>query len=234
VLCADLAVDHAAFDLFDADVFARGVDILDDVDINAGTCGLRADCTLRYPLNNGYRSVWRGMFTSPDPLHMQTQLRHIGAQAYTYAANRPQVNQDPDGRFPIAALPLLACGLFPERCLAIVDYLYGPFATKSAADAEAQRDVPGRGWDDPQDAYRHCLASCELARRYGPGSTLGDLNEVAAIPSRMAGLDNRASTEMDKKNNSCGEKLGADAEDWQHCQDLCMGALNGGSLQSAP
>lgn len=51
-------------------------------------------------INNGYRSVYNGMFTSPDPLHMETQLTYLGPAAYTYAANRPQVYQDPDGQKP--------------------------------------------------------------------------------------------------------------------------------------
>jgi len=71
---------------FDDGAFARGDD------------EIGGDCTLRYPLNNGYRSLWNGRYTSPDPLHLKSQLRFIGAQAYTYAAHRPQVNQDPDGR----------------------------------------------------------------------------------------------------------------------------------------
>jgi len=50
-------------------------------------------------INNGYRSLWNGRYTSPDPLHLHSQMQFIGAQAYTYAAHRPQVNQDPDGRF---------------------------------------------------------------------------------------------------------------------------------------
>ncbi len=93
MLHGDVVCDPAPFVLIDDDAFARGGHVMDDVDV------LKATCTLRYPLNNGYRSVLNGMFTSPDPLHMQTQLQHPGAQAYTYAANRPQVYQDPDGRF---------------------------------------------------------------------------------------------------------------------------------------
>ncbi len=65
-----------------------------------------------YVINNGYRSIYNGMYTSPDPLHMQTQSRYLGPAVYTYAANRPQVYQDPDGRIIpglIAACALGAC-----------------------------------------------------------------------------------------------------------------------------
>ena len=72
--------------LFWGGVFARGDD-------EGG-----GECILRYPLNNGYRSLWNGRYTSPDPHHLATQIRFIGAQAYTYAAHRPQSWQDPDGR----------------------------------------------------------------------------------------------------------------------------------------
>jgi len=83
----------------------------DDGALARGDDEIGGDGTLRYPLNNGYRSLWNGRYTSPDPLHLQSQLRFIGAQAYTYAAHRPQVNQDADGRHPLA-FAALAAGAF--------------------------------------------------------------------------------------------------------------------------
>ena len=133
---ADAAFDHAAFDVFDVGVLVRGVDVCDDVDINAETCGLRADCTLRYPFNNGYRSVLNGRFTSPDPLHVQTQLKHLGPAVYTYAANRPQMYQDPDGRL-LFAIPV---GLAVAEAA-----VYGAGAELSLSTALAWGSVMGVG-----------------------------------------------------------------------------------------
>ena len=65
-------------------------------------------------LNNGYRTLIPGVvgfYSSPDPLHMRTQMSHLGPAVYAYAANRPFVYQDPDGRYFESAIDFAAIGI---------------------------------------------------------------------------------------------------------------------------
>ncbi len=90
--------------------------------------------------------------------------------------------------------------------------------------------LPGPN-DGPQDAYRHCLASCVATGYLGSGASefLGDLNESSD--------DHSASTEMDRNNNSAGRELGnksCDATPEKGCRDRCGDALRNGRLQTEP
>jgi RHS repeat-associated protein len=77
-------------------------------------------------VNNGWRTkISATRYSSPDPLHADTQSSHLGAGVYTYAANRPQVFQDPDGR----QIPATTCngpgGTIRPECLGD-DVVTGP------------------------------------------------------------------------------------------------------------
>lgn len=87
-------------------------------------------------INNGYRSRIGPYFTSPDPLQLQTQLTHLGPAAYTYAANRPQMYDDPDGRL---------AGVDDLVVLAAAASVYGSGAEVSFGALAAWGSVLGLG-----------------------------------------------------------------------------------------
>lgn len=226
---ADAAFDHAAFDVFDVGVLVRGVDVCDDVDINAETCGLRADCTLRYPFNNGYRSVFNGRFTSPDPLHMQTQLSHLGPAVYTYAANRPQMYQDPDGRLPPdSAMWDKVAELQLAEMRAALDVR--EFATREGREAAAA--IPGAtGGFSPtgdkcsdENALRHCIGSCIFFSEPRFGSS-------ATVPMFIHEIfDWTEDSGHDRKNNLSGEQCSVGAKSRRDCVSRCVARRAQGNL----
>lgn len=109
VTTAQLAQAEASdFIVLDDGALVRGDHVFDDVAPGSETR------VWGNPLNNGYRTLIPGVvgfYSSPDPLHMQTQMNHLGPAVYAYAANRPFTYQDPDGRDPDGWESALAFGL---------------------------------------------------------------------------------------------------------------------------
>lgn len=78
----------------------------------------------------------------------------------------------------------------------------------------------------PQDAYRHCLASCVATGHFSQGFAewLGDRNEADE-----SGVD----TDMDYHNNMCGRNYGDEPNDdtVNHCRRRCRDGVGDGTLQ---
>lgn len=89
-----------------------------------------------------------------------------------------------------------------------------------------QSGLPGPH-NGPQDAYRHCLASCESARENGETATqcMAWANEKKGDWKRGQEQGERA---MDDHNNAIGIGFGSSANSFQDCKNMCMGAVNSG------
>ena len=86
---------------------------------------------------------------------------------------------------------------------------------------EQSRSYPGQ-WNGSGDAYRHCIWSCEMAKRIGKTNAelFGDAHEET-------GNGNPKEIEMDKHNNQVGRML---SESACSCADACKQALEEGKL----
>lgn len=95
-------------------------------------------------------------------------------------------------------------------------------ASASARDT----GLPG-AHNGPQDAYRHCLGSCESARENGEFVTfcLGYANEGSNKEQE------RGEREMDLLNNAIGIEHGKSAGSFEQCEIRCMNSLKSGGLR---
>ena len=93
-----------------------------------------------------------------------------------------------------------------------------------------QSGLPG-AHNGLQDAFRHCLASCEMARENtAPAAQcLGWANE-----KRGDWTHNQQSGErqMDDFNNAAGVNFGRNAQSYPACRAACMGAATSGGLRT--
>ncbi|MEO6602107.1 MAG: RHS repeat-associated core domain-containing protein [Polyangiaceae bacterium] len=151
-----------------------------------------------------------GRWVSKDP------IRFGGHQSNLYV----YVNNDPVNRVD------------PSGLESPVDALLGPYfaAQDASSDAEQFFHQPFGGVDGPGDAYRHCVASCNITQRYGPElpAVLGWLHEHLPWDSD----DDPAATAMDTNNNACGRGFGGDPD--TDCSLRCLGAAKGGQLTTIP
>ncbi len=83
----------------------------------------------------------------------------------------------------------------------------------------------------PQDAFRHCLASCEMARE-----NTAPLAQCGGWANEKKGdwTHNQQSgeREMDDHNNAAGVKFGETAKSYQACYASCMSAVSSGDLKT--
>jgi hypothetical protein len=100
-------------------------------------------------------------------------------------------------------------------------------ALKDAQSKFSRSDL----WNGPGDAYRHCLASCMMAREDTSlvASAFGWANE-----KRGDWFHNqeRGEREMDDFNNAYGRQCAKGSKNTQDCQQKCLGAVNSGSLKT--
>lgn len=83
-----------------------------------------------------------GIYLQPDPIHRSSAAAFAGPQAYAYAAGRPLVNVDPDGR--------LVAGVYDvkEEILSLVDADTGQSAVGHFKSGNVPGQVIPRGtWD---------------------------------------------------------------------------------------
>jgi len=155
-----------------------------------------------------------GRWISKDPILFN------GGQAnlYVYVGNNPVNFIDPNGKWwfiPVGAAIGAAIGLY-------LDTFWLP-----AGDAE-DSGLPGPV-DGPQDAYRHCLASCVATGHFSEGFAgwLSERNEAGNDP-------NDPGTRMDRGNDRVGRQLGCGTSGVDatvnECRDSCRNALANGSL----
>jgi uncharacterized protein RhaS with RHS repeats len=79
------------------------------------------------------------------------------------------------------------------------------------------------------DAYRHCLASCEMARENGQivSEILGWANEVRGNLTHNQEIGENL---MDNFNNAYGRKCATNADGFQDCSKRCLEATAQGDL----
>jgi RHS repeat-associated protein len=139
-----------------------------------------------------------GRWVSKDPILFGGGQANI----YVYVGNDPVNRRDPAGLEPLIEIPNYACersaGLFGGPC----------------------------GGPDEGDAYRHCVASCEITQRYGHtvATLLGALNELTSPSS--------AESDRDAGNNELGCGYGEDPD--VDCSLRCYSAAINGELYASP
>lgn len=82
--------------------------------------------------------------------------------------------------------------------------------------------------NSPQDAYRHCLWSCQMTKDIGGGqaTTIADNHEDADRSHNQSA----AERQMDQANNAAGRSCGKNKKDKRSCEDKCKGLLDNGGL----
>lgn len=126
-----------------------------------------------------------------------------GENFYLYVGNRPADHLDPFGRE----------------------------SWKRRAERRSKEIIPGEGQGNPQDAIRHCLASCYYTVAYGPevSFVLGLANEKKSDwdPIRPQPVNQR---QMDDVNNYCGREAGRRSSTPQECEARCVLLLVNGTM----
>ncbi len=101
-------------------------------------------------------------------------------------------------------------------------------ADSAAADARSR--FPGEWWNGRGDAYRHCVASCEVTREHGARTAeiLGELNEWWGDLTHKQTDTERT---MDEWNNAVGREFGKTGQGGgtcpvpRDCASMCAAAL---------
>ena len=101
-------------------------------------------------------------------------------------------------------------------------------------DAQAQfpsEKFPGALHNGIGDAYRHCLASCMMAREdsSAAASVFGWVNEKRGDWTHN---QERGEREMDNFNNAHGRQCAKDSKDTKDCQQKCLNAATSGGLKT--
>ena len=127
---------------------------------------------------------------------------------YAYVAGDPVNRVDPSGLFR-----------------------WWPFDIANDAIRDAENVSP-----ESQNAFQHCLASCESALEYGAvgAQLLGDLNE--AHRQHFGGGNPTDERRMDQFNNACGREAAdnlPEDSDRMDCYRSCIGLLNDGILEKS-
>jgi hypothetical protein len=97
---------------------------------------------------------------------------------------------------------------------------------------DAQSKFPRKDLHNgPGDAYRHCLASCMMAREdgYAVANLLGWANEKRGDWTHN---QERGEREMDDYNNAKGRQCSKNSNNTADCQQKCMSALTNGDLKT--
>ncbi|OGQ81462.1 MAG: hypothetical protein A2289_26240 [Deltaproteobacteria bacterium RIFOXYA12_FULL_58_15] len=187
--------------------------------------GLHYNGARYYDPNTGRYLTPEPMLTNPSAIRYAVQGYASGPlPAYSYALSNPQVYADPNGYHPVA----VAVGL-GAAAAALYNYLKASWIVDEAInDADSRYDdgtVEGAG---RADAYRHCMASCEMAMNYGEGLAEMAGDGWESWYNRNAAPEKQA----DFSNNSCGRQLSRGADSYTDCASACADALEGGGLNS--
>ncbi len=170
-----------------------------------------------------------GRWTAKDPARFGGGDTNL----YAYVEGDPVNKVDPTGLFP-TMWPSEIAGWaraetyerWPNR-----DSNGRPIPAEWAVDENGKQ----RGTPDPArhngegDAFRHCLASCEMARQWGTGTA-----SVGGTYHELSNPGPEEETIMDEFNNECGRKRAEKATSSQDCVNECAEGLKDGSLMKKP
>jgi len=164
-------------------------------------------------------------------------------QNYVYSRNAPIILVDPAGLQPFgldllapSALDFLGAGIAALRGALAASRRCIDEVVREAWSLSDKTGLPGRT-GGKRDAFRHCLGSCKMVRRCGPGVAwmAGTGHELWAAPGFSPILRYPALSAQDLSNNATGRGLGACGRNsGKQCHDLCMDALRRGRLTTAP
>jgi hypothetical protein len=168
-----------------------------------------------------------GRWTSRDPIRFSGRQDNL----YVYVGNDPLNRHDPRGRDDGSLASWILGG-----AAGLGVYVYLNFYEKPMGDAQdayprdTRPGAAGGGYAD-QNAYRHCLASCQVSSSLGDpaASFLGDLNESSLT---SPGKHDPHDTEVDQCNNGIGRKGGNQVGGPNGCAAYCAQALDAGQLNT--
>ena len=149
-----------------------------------------------------------------------------GVNLYSYVNNSPIDWVDPSGERPYGVYHKVDPKEVTSDCLTAgpIETAIGRYLATEANDAAAHSGLPG-GVGGPQDAYRHCLWSCMMAKAIGAdkAKSIGDCHEQSGDDVGQKPED----AAMDTANNGQGREAAKCPDD---CKDSCMNKLNSGDL----
>jgi len=175
----------------------------------------------------------RARYYSPEILRFINQDILLGfvtdgqtLNRYAFVTGQPVSLVDPFGfdGMPVGMFPSLGWDVIISK----IHDIFLKIPRDARRTAKRKVGIPNGGVDDPQDAYRHCFASCLMTMRHGRqlAETLGWLNELkTSIQFQEA-----ESRMMDDHNNWCGFNYGEVATSSQQCETLCWSGLYNGEL----
>jgi uncharacterized protein RhaS with RHS repeats len=149
-----------------------------------------------------------------------------GANLYTFVRGCPVASVDRDGRIPIEGPPP------PEKtpedvksaeaCSCYYSLWKQRRSIMGRARNEARNDplYGGIGANEgPEDAIRHCLAGCYLARAMRAIPACKDVSPTEVITNEEKRRSNGSQTDIDNSAHGAGAPANAD------CQDYCRRAM---------
>lgn len=159
-----------------------------------------------------------GRFISEDPIGFLG-----GVNFYSYVEDNPANLIDPFGLESGATARSMWC-METGRCNSRSPNEIYDDAMKRARNS----GLPGPH-NGPQDAFRHCLASCMMTRELGESSaaTYGWANEKAGDLTHGQESGERR---MDDTNNACGRRQGRTSTSTSDCENRCTQSLIKGDL----
>ena len=182
----------------------------------------------------GYRDYdpFTGRWTAKDPAGFQGG----DANLYAYSFNNPVNLIDPPG---LALTDFFKTPGFSNVNVWAIGAIRTALQLKqldkevqwSLKNAGELANTVGNGDVHVADALQHCLASCSITRNFGPGTAhfAGDAHEAQGLI-----MHGQPWTEAiaDSWNNQVGRICGLAADDSQECIDNCVGAYQGGWLET--
>ncbi len=157
-----------------------------------------------------------GRWLSRDPLG-----EGGGVGLHGFVANGPVARVDMDGRLPVGKI-LLGVGICTSACCAL--RIHGAlWESFWEVERKTGRDPGPAG--SPEDALKHCVAACHLAKE--PGCCFAAWITLLILNARE---NDTPEGRMDVQNNQAGSRIGRTGPAAADCFEACRAALEDGHL----